>query len=94
MNNEILNLQVKFYRQFYYNDVIDYLNKRNRGISRDRPNAEEWSERMFKLYDYKNTNRSVKRIADVKLMDQYKPEPRYYSYHTRAYYSLKYQKIL
>lgn len=70
------------------------MNKRNRGIYREPPNAEEWSERMFKLYDHKNTNRSVKQSADMRWITQYRTEPRYYSYHTRAYYSLKYQKIL
>ncbi|KAK0162498.1 hypothetical protein PV327_006271 [Microctonus hyperodae] len=82
------------YRQFYYNDVIDWLNKRNRGIWREVPNAEEWSERMFKNYDAKNINRSYKRSADMRWITGYRTEPRYYSYHTRAYYSLKYQKIL
>lgn len=81
-------------RQFYYNDVIDWLNKRNRGIWREVPNAEEWSERMFRNYDAKNIDRSYKRSADMRWITGYRTEPRYYSYHTRAYYSLKYQKIL
>ncbi|XP_057328112.1 flightin [Microplitis mediator] len=82
------------YRQIYYNDVIDWMNKRNRGIWRELPNAEEWSERMFRNYDIKNTNRSYKRSADMRWITGYRSEPRYYSYHTRAYYSLKYQPIL
>ncbi|XP_015119921.1 flightin [Diachasma alloeum] len=82
------------YRQFYYNDVIDWLDKRNRGIERDPPNCEEWSERAFKMYNAKNINKSVKQIADLRWITCYRTVPRYYSYHTRAYYSLKYQPIL
>ncbi|XP_034951427.1 flightin [Chelonus insularis] len=82
------------YRQFYYNDVIDWLNQRNRGIYRDMPNMEEWSERMFRMYDVKNINRSYKQSADMRWITGYRTEPRHYSYHTRAYYSLKYQPIL
>ncbi|CAD6232764.1 GSCOCG00012234001-RA-CDS [Cotesia congregata] len=82
------------YRQIYYNDVIDWMNKRNRGIWREEPNAEEWAERMFRNYDMKNINRSYKRSADMRWITGYRCEPRHYSYHTRAYYSLKYQPIL
>ncbi|XP_063976618.1 flightin [Diachasmimorpha longicaudata] len=82
------------YRQFYYNDVIDWLDKRNRGIERDPPNCEEWSERAFKMYNAKNVNKSVKQTADLRWITCYRTVPRYYSYHTRAYYSLKYQPIL
>ncbi|XP_076162926.1 flightin [Ptiloglossa arizonensis] len=82
------------YRQNYYNDVIDYLNQRERGIYREPPRAQEWAERAMRTYDEKNIDRSYKRSADMKHIINMRHEPRYYSYHTRAYYSLKYQKIL
>ncbi|XP_053996001.1 flightin [Hylaeus anthracinus] len=82
------------YRKNYYDDVIDYLNQRQRGIFREPPRAQEWAERAMRTYDEKNLDKSHKRSADMKTIINMRHEPRYYSYHTRAYYSLKYQKIL
>ncbi|XP_032685464.1 flightin [Odontomachus brunneus] len=82
------------YRQNYYNDVIDYLNQRQKGIYREPPRAQEWAERAIRTYDQKNEDRSFKRSADMKYITNMRLTSRHYSYHTRAYYSLKYQKIL
>lgn len=82
------------YRQNYYNDVIDYMNKRNKGLYRETPRAQEWSERCMRTYDEKNLDKSHKRSSDMGILTGYKPVIHHYSYHTRAYYSLKYQKIL
>ncbi|XP_011696379.1 PREDICTED: flightin [Wasmannia auropunctata] len=84
------------YRQNYYNDVIDYLNSRQKGLYREPPRAQEWAERAMRTYDQKNVDKSFKRSADMKYLTNMRLDqtPRHYSYHTRAYYSLKYQKIL
>ncbi|XP_043465517.1 flightin [Leptopilina heterotoma] len=82
------------YRQNYYNDVIDWMNKRNKGIYREEPRAQEWAERAIRMYHLNNKNPSVKRSADMREITQMRHTIRHYSYHTRAYYSLKYMKIL
>ncbi|XP_019877975.2 flightin isoform X2 [Aethina tumida] len=44
-------LQYKYlydYRQNYYNDVIDYLDKRAHGIKREIPHAQTWAERTVR----------------------------------------------
>ncbi|KAK9306414.1 hypothetical protein QLX08_002926 [Tetragonisca angustula] len=82
------------YRKNYYDDYIDYLNQRQKGIFREPPRAQEWAERAMRTYDQKNTDKSFKRSADIKYITNMRHDPRHYSYHTRAYYSLKYQKIL
>ncbi|OXU29854.1 hypothetical protein TSAR_003024 [Trichomalopsis sarcophagae] len=82
------------YRQNYYNDVIDWMNKRNKGLYRETPRAQEWAERVMRTYDEKNLDKSHKRSSDMGILTSCKPVVRHYSYHTRAYYSLKYQKIL
>ncbi|KAG7208560.1 hypothetical protein KM043_014776 [Ampulex compressa] len=82
------------YRKNYYDDVIDYLNQRQKGLYREPPRAQEWAERAMRTYDEKNVDRSHKRSADMKYITNMRLTPRHYSYHTRAYYSLKYQKIL
>ncbi|KAK2576308.1 hypothetical protein KPH14_005672 [Odynerus spinipes] len=82
------------YRKNYYDDVIDYLNQRQKGLYREPPRAQEWAERALRTYDQKNTDKSIKRSADMKHITKMRLTSRYYSYHTRAYYSMKYQKIL
>lgn len=83
-----------FDRKNYYDDVIDYLNHRQKGLFREPPRAQEWAERVMRIYDQKNEDRSFKRSADMKHLTNIDLKSRHYSYHTRAYYSLKYQKIL
>lgn len=85
---------LKSRRKNYYDDVIDYLNQRQKGIYREPPRAQEWAERALRTYDEKNIDKSFKRAADMKYITNMRHTTRYYSYHTRAYYSLKYQKIL
>ncbi|GJQ79600.1 fln [Trypoxylus dichotomus] len=41
------------YRQNYYNDVIDFLDKRQKGLSRDVPRAQTWAERALRTYNSK-----------------------------------------
>ncbi|EFN60275.1 Flightin [Camponotus floridanus] len=82
------------YRKNYYDDVIDYLNQRQKGLFREPPRAQEWAERVLRTYDQKNIDRSFKRATDMKNLTNINLTCRHYSYHTRAYYSLKYQKIL
>lgn len=82
------------YRQNYYNDVIDYLNHRQKGLFREPPRAQEWAERAMRTYDTMNTDKSHKRSSDMGIITNMRHTSRHYSYHTRAYYSLKYQKIL
>ncbi|XP_014479977.1 PREDICTED: flightin [Dinoponera quadriceps] len=82
------------YRKNYYDDVIDYLNQRQRGMYREPPRAQEWAERALRTYDQKNMEKSHKKSSDMKFITNMIFTSRHYSYHTRAYYSLKYQKIL
>lgn len=82
------------YRKNYYDDVIDYLDRRQKGLFREPPRAQEWAERVMRTYDAKNDDRSIKRSADMGEITNMRLTSRHYSYHTRAYYSLKYQKIL
>ncbi|KAF7393080.1 flightin [Vespula maculifrons] len=82
------------YRKNYYDDVIDYLDQRQKGLYREPPRAQEWAERAMRTYDQKNIDKSIKRSADMKYITKMEVKPRHYSYHTRAYYSLKYQRIL
>lgn len=74
--------------------MIDYLNQRQKGLYREPPRAQEWAERAMRTYDQKNQDKSFKQLSDMKYITNMRLTSRHYSYHTRAYYSLKYQKIL
>uniref|UniRef100_A0A1B6D8T3 Flightin n=1 Tax=Clastoptera arizonana TaxID=38151 RepID=A0A1B6D8T3_9HEMI len=41
------------YYHNYYDDVIDYLDRKLAGLSRDTPHAQTWAERMLRLYTWK-----------------------------------------
>lgn len=38
------------YRTNYYDDVIDYLDKRGRGVNREVPRAQTWAERVLRTH--------------------------------------------
>ncbi|XP_075229962.1 uncharacterized protein LOC142329348 isoform X2 [Lycorma delicatula] len=40
------------YRKNYYDDVIDYLDKRNKGYFIDTPRAQTWAERALRTYTH------------------------------------------
>uniref|UniRef100_A0A336LK65 CSON009161 protein n=1 Tax=Culicoides sonorensis TaxID=179676 RepID=A0A336LK65_CULSO len=53
------------YRYNYYDDVLDYLDKRQKGISRDIPRPEYWAERVIR------TNRKYDHMESEKLQQSY-----------------------
>lgn len=80
----------------YYDDCVDYLDKRMRGIARDPPRPQEWAERALRLYvkdgerltanDYKywyTTANNKKPLYDV-----------FHAVHSKDYYSRQYKDIL
>ncbi|KAJ8985142.1 hypothetical protein NQ317_012793 [Molorchus minor] len=74
------------YRRIYYNDVIDYLDKRSRGIPREIPHAETWAERLIRLCRNKiDYEKSLKRInaKDRDLVEKTKRSGRYFYYHNK-----------
>ncbi|CAB3225200.1 unnamed protein product [Arctia plantaginis] len=52
------------YQHNYYNDVINYLDRRNKGLPVERPRAQTWGERALRTYLSKSsgylTNKSSK----------------------------------
>lgn len=41
---------IYLYRKNYYDDVIDYLDQRSRGVNRERPKPQTWAERALRTY--------------------------------------------
>ncbi|KAH8373312.1 hypothetical protein KR009_000399 [Drosophila setifemur] len=93
-------LQYKYmynYRTNYYDDVIDYIDKKQTGVSRDIPRPQTWAERVLRT---RNTSSggidsyapSAKR--DKQLIQTLAASIRTYNYHTKAYINQRYASVL
>jgi len=89
------------YRHNYYDDVIDYLDKKDRGIKSDIPKPQTWAERVLRTVNNKphtscldafEAEQSFKRDSRLKitLTNQINS----YNYHSKGYTNRKYASIL
>ncbi|EDV97382.1 flightin [Drosophila grimshawi] len=93
-------LQYKYmynYRTNYYDDVIDYLDKKQVGVSREIPRPQTWAERVLRTRDINgngidNYAQSTKR--DKHLIQTLAASIRTYNYHTKAYINQKYAGVI
>lgn len=83
------------YSQVYYNDYIDYMDKRRRGINRDVPKPQEWAERSLKLYA-KEKRLSANDVAYwYTTKNQVKPMYSiFHPVHSKDYYDRQYKSIM
>lgn len=90
------------YRQNYYDDVIDYLDRRARGMPGEPPKPQYWAERVLRterkmpksideMYNY--TNIGLKR-DEKKLMYTLSNQITSYNFHSKRYLNSKYSRIL
>ncbi|XP_055689765.1 flightin isoform X2 [Lutzomyia longipalpis] len=86
------------YRTNYYDDVIEYLDKKNRGLKPEVPRAQTWAERVLRTHTSKH--RPVfecctpMKKGDSKLIQTLSSSIKAHNYHSRAYISRKYSSIL
>ncbi|XP_037935950.1 flightin [Teleopsis dalmanni] len=93
-------LQYKYmynYRTNYYDDVIDYLDKKQVGVTREIPRPQTWAERVLRTNtcsgrDYDSYATSNKR--EKHLIQTLAASIRAYNYHTKAYINQKYASVL
>ncbi|XP_036325962.1 flightin [Rhagoletis pomonella] len=94
-------LQYKYmynYRTNYYDDVIDYLDKKQVGVPREIPRAQTWAERVLRSSstgygrDLDSYTSSGKR--DKHLVQTLAASIRTHNYHTKAYINQKYAHVL
>ncbi|KAJ8897120.1 hypothetical protein PR048_002466 [Dryococelus australis] len=93
------HLQYKYlhdYRYNYYDDVIDYLDKRTRGLARDLPRPQTWAERALRtsLYPTKYYEAPYQRLKDWELLHQIRAINNYYHYHKYDYITRRYPALL
>ncbi|XP_055311557.1 flightin [Sitodiplosis mosellana] len=84
------------YRTNYYNDVIEYLDKRAKGVHCEIPRAQTWAERVLRTHTnptvldyYKNQKKEDKHLIQV-----IAASIRTHNYHTKAYINQRYASVL
>lgn len=84
------------YRHNYYDDVIDYLDKRQKGIERDAPVPQTWAERALRTYASKiNRNEVFRRnLEDKVLIEKTKRSGAFQVHHSKAYFNRRYSTLL
>ncbi|XP_031630253.1 flightin [Contarinia nasturtii] len=84
------------YRTNYYNDVIEYLDKRAKGVNCEIPRAQTWAERVLRTH----TNPSVldyyknQKKEDKHLIQTIAASIKTHNYHTKAYINQRYASVL
>lgn len=88
------------YRHNYYDDVIDYLDKRDRGVKSEIPKPQTWAERVLRTvnnkphkcleaYEAEKNTKTSSRLK-ITLTNQINS----YNYHSKGYTNRKYASIL
>lgn len=87
---------ISLYRKIYYDDVIDYMDKKCRGIPREVPHAETWAERLVRYCRDKVAYQKVKRIVqkDMELVDKTRYSGKFFYYHNKNVFNRQFSPLL
>jgi hypothetical protein len=82
------------YRHNYYDDVIDYLDRKTKGLNRDIPRAQTWAERVLRTYT-KDTKSAAfqSRHRDMELLNSIRASNSFYRLHNRDYLIKRYPAL-
>ncbi|CAG9781837.1 unnamed protein product [Diatraea saccharalis] len=83
------------YRHNYYDDVINYMNRRNQGLPVEKPRAQTWAERALRTYISKNISSYSSRSSnrDTTLLHHISTGARFHRYHSKSLISRKYSTL-
>ncbi|CAH0716457.1 unnamed protein product, partial [Brenthis ino] len=82
------------YQKNYYDDLINYLDKRNHGIPVERPVPQTWGERALRTYLSKGYSYSTKKYSkDTTLLNHISVGAKFQRAHTKSLISRKYSKL-
>jgi hypothetical protein len=82
------------YRRNYYNDVIDYLDTKVRGLNRELPRAQTWAERALRTYAKdKKSAAYQRRHTDADLLNSIRNSNNHYKIHSRDYLIKRYPAL-
>ncbi|CAH1961230.1 unnamed protein product [Acanthoscelides obtectus] len=82
------------YRQNYYDDVMDYLEKRARGMPREIPHAETWPERVIRMNRKLSRQQQRKTQEDLALAEKTKRSGDFFYYHTKNVFDRHFSPLL
>lgn len=81
------------YRHNYYDDVINYLDRRNHGMAVEKPRAQTWAERVLRTYLSKPRHGPLNAGKDTALLRAVSTGSRFHRYHSKSIISRKYSKL-
>lgn len=84
------------YRRNYYDDVIDFMDRRQRGLTRETPRAQTWAERALRTYTLKPKESEFVYYAAFRKEKEhcYKVAHTYRAQHTNEFFSRKFKSVL
>uniref|UniRef100_A0A1B6MS12 Flightin n=1 Tax=Graphocephala atropunctata TaxID=36148 RepID=A0A1B6MS12_9HEMI len=83
------------YRHNYYDDVIDFLDRRQHGLNREIPRAQTWAERALRTYTIKPSSSEFAYYIPYKeeKHHSFKVAHTYRAEHTKDFFSRKFKAI-
>lgn len=83
------------YRHNYYDDVIDFLDRRQKGLTREPPRAQTWAERAMRTAAHRPSASPVSTAArqDQHLLSHVSTAARFHRYHSKSLISRKYSSL-
>ncbi|XP_049885965.1 flightin isoform X2 [Pectinophora gossypiella] len=72
------------YRCNYYDDVINYLDRRNKGLPAEKPRAQTWGERALRTYLANSSSQRSIRNQDSNLLHHISTGARFHRYHSKS----------
>lgn len=85
------------YRKNYYDDVMDYLDQRARGVQRELPHAQTWGERILRTYTNKLQSYRIytKRIReDLEFVEKTRSSGKIFNYHVKNSFNKQFSPLL
>ncbi|KAL4704297.1 hypothetical protein ACJJTC_012873 [Scirpophaga incertulas] len=83
------------YQHNYYDDIIHYMDRRNKGLPVEKPRAQTWAERALRTYLSKASSNYMSRSSsrDAALLRHISTGARFQRYHSKSLISRKYSKL-
>ncbi|XP_026472570.1 flightin-like [Ctenocephalides felis] len=78
------------YMRNYYDDVLDYLDKRQKGLRVPPPRPQYWAERALRTYLNKSSSYKQAEIEDTILRSHIRTDNRFYQAHYKGYNERRY----
>ncbi|XP_057652334.1 flightin isoform X2 [Diorhabda carinulata] len=84
------------YRANYYDDIMEVLESRRRGVKRDIPRAQTWAERICRQRSHPiwKLEKFDKHLEDIKLITKTQISGNFQSYFVKDTFNKRYSKLL